>query len=400
MRIPFLKSLLYVTSIMFAGLLLNESVLHADSIEYEDYSEQHTYPNKILEEQITVYSKDGQYDVEDVQKSINLLEKLPPHIFDILEIKDIQIIFVEFPIPDLKGLEFLDEEEGVRGYSEGSTYRDDVFGFYIEEESIKRAIVRTDEDIRESRSPFLTLHEIGHAMSYGDLFTDYFSTDEFINAHRDEKPVLFPDDDYFDIKSEYFAEIFAYYFMSDELRKELREKAPKSFGYIERFIKYPFYISENTIDEVVLTWTEVEDAVSYDVVRDGVVIDNVTDTTYKDNNYNNYILTYEVIPVDQNGNQVFEFNKEMIQTKLLDRQNIELNEKLEQEAKEWEEKITNTITLEDVLEKFNIPANYLPIIFWTILLFVVLILPVTIVGITYFLVRRKRRILKQSDISS
>src|SRR5699024_874445 len=98
-----------------------------------------------------------------------------------------------------------------------------------------------------------------------------------------------------------------------------KEKAPKSFEYIERFIKYPFYISENTIDEVVLTWTEIEDAVSYDVIRDGVVIDNVTDTSYKDNDYDDYSHTYEIKPVDQLGNQVFHFHKEQIETKLDDR---------------------------------------------------------------------------------
>src|SRR5699024_2205304 len=97
------------------------------------------------------------------------------------------------------------------------------------------AVVRTDEDISVSRSPSITLHEIGHALSFGDLFTDYFSTDEFIAAHRDEQPVLFPDNDYFDIKAEYFAEIFAYYFINDERKNELREKAPRSFEYMERF---------------------------------------------------------------------------------------------------------------------------------------------------------------------
>src|SRR5699024_1870260 len=153
--------------------------------------------------------------------------------------------------------------------------------------------------------------------------------DEFIAAHRDEQPVLFPDNDYFDIKAEYFAEIFAYYFINDERRNELREKAPRSFEYMERFIKFPFYISKKTIDEVVLTWTEIPDAESYDVIRDGVVIDNVTETSYIDNDYDDYGHTYEIKPVDQSGNQVFEFHKETAETELLEKQYLELNEELE-----------------------------------------------------------------------
>src|SRR5699024_6578875 len=116
MRIQFLRIYLYVTSGIIVGLLLNAPLLHADSIDYEDYSEQHTYPNEILEEHITVYSKDGLYDVEDVQKSINTLEKLPEHIFEIMEVRNIQLYFIDFPLPDLEGLEFLDEEEEVPGY--------------------------------------------------------------------------------------------------------------------------------------------------------------------------------------------------------------------------------------------------------------------------------------------
>src|SRR5699024_492484 len=120
------KYTLSLLSMMFFVFLFSLPPTQAEALDYEDYSEEHSYPNKILEEHTTVYSKDGQYNKEEVQKSIDILEKLPSHTFEIIEAKGIHLHFIDFPLPDLKGMEDLDEEEEVPGYPEGSTYRDDV----------------------------------------------------------------------------------------------------------------------------------------------------------------------------------------------------------------------------------------------------------------------------------
>lgn len=384
------KHTLYVMSIIIIGFLLYVPSVQANSIEYEDYSEQHTYPNEILEEHITVYSKDGQYNKEEVQKSIDILEKLPSHTFEIIEAKDIHLYFIDFPLPDLKGMEDLDEEEIVPGYPEGSTYRDDVFGVYYPKE--KWSVVRTDlEAPYSSEIVPTTLHEIGHALSYSGGLADYFSSPEFYDIRVEEKKLLYPDNSYYDDNGEYFAEVFAYYFLNEETNRKLKEKAPRTLKYMDDFINYSFYASENTVDAVTLTWVEIEEAASYELMRDGVILDNVTDTTYVDQDYDEYSHEYEVKAIDEDGKQVFEFLKETVETKLYDKQNIELDEKIERESQEFRERMENTTTLEDVLDKLNIPSDFLPIIFWTILIFVLIILPITVIGLIYFLIRRKRK---------
>src|SRR5699024_4044332 len=136
-----------------------------------------------------------------------ILEKLPSHTFEIIEAKGIHLHFIDFPLPDLKGMEDLDEEEEVPGYPEGSTYRDDVFGVYYPKEKwpvVRMDIRRYPDGVNSSAAT--TLHELGHALSFGEMFNDYFSNPEFTEIYIQEKPLLFPDDTYFDDKMEYFAE--------------------------------------------------------------------------------------------------------------------------------------------------------------------------------------------------
>src|SRR5690625_3715748 len=252
---------LVVLTLAIITLFYSNSVEAA--IDYEDYSKDHTYPNKILEKQVKVYSKDGNYDRVAVQESIDILDKLNHYLIEIIKVKEIEIIFVDFPIPDIEGLEFLDEEEEVPGYPEGSTYRDDVFGIYQGMKDRKIAVTRLRNSMDRTEAE-TTLHEIGHAVSFGDSFSDYFATEEFEAFHREEKPVLFPDDDYYDNVKEYFAEIFKYYYFSDEQRSKLKEKAPKSFQYMDDFLNYPLYVSSNTIDGIELIWIEIECALKYE----------------------------------------------------------------------------------------------------------------------------------------
>src|SRR5690625_645842 len=119
---------LIVLTLVIITLFYSNSVEAA--IDYEDYSADHTYPNETLEKQVKVYSKDGNYDKGSVQASIDILEKLNPHIIEIIKVKEIEIVFVDFPIPDIEGLEFLDEKENVLGYSDSLHYHDVIYLLY------------------------------------------------------------------------------------------------------------------------------------------------------------------------------------------------------------------------------------------------------------------------------
>src|SRR5690625_1628383 len=400
---------LIVLTLVIITLFYSNSVEAA--IDYEDYSADHTYPNETLEKQVKVYSKDGNYDKGSVQASIDILEKLNPHIIEIIKVKEIEIVFVDFPIPDIEGLEFLDEREEVPGYPEGSTYRDDVFGLYNGNDEIKLAITRLG-NFRNRNIAETTLHEIGHAVSFGDSFSDYFTTSEFRDFHREEKPVLFPDDDYYDNVKEYFAEIFKYYYCNDEQKSELKEKAPKSFQYMDDFLNYPLYVTSNTIDGVELTWSEIEGAVKYEVVRDDVVIDTIEEATYLVNAYDDYYHHYNVNPLAGNGNEIFHFLGDLIETKLLEKQELETEQELlkiekeqlehEEEMKrqeeEWKKEQEEKTTLEDIFIKYNIPTSLLPVIIWTTIILVVFGIP-TFFIVTIFLVirRKKKKKIKQAS---
>lgn len=362
-----------IISFIVMIFLLPKTMTYAASSNYIDFSDQHTYPNELLEELIHVYSYDEDYDKAKMQREIDNLVVIPERLFEIMKNEEAEILFVDFPVSDIKGLEYLDEEEPL-GYPEGSTYRDDVFGVAAFRD--KGASISAVTRIDDSRELEISLHELGHVVhaiiELGDL---EFNVDELLPLHDAEFKSLFPaseygaywEDNYYSDSREFFAEAFSFYYLGGDKKKNLRETAPKTFSLIDNIIDRMIKVTENSIEKVSLSWIALDDAVSYDIFRDDEHIASVEDTTFEDPNFSSPFHTYEVMAVDETGEVISNLFKKSVSTKSYERSVLELEEKADQESKAWEKEMESRFTVEDAFNKIGIPFSYFPIIFYTVL---------------------------------
>src|SRR5699024_9491897 len=151
----------------------------------------------------------------------------------------------------------------------------------------------------------LELHEYGHAVdSYAAGFT-VSQSGEFRQIMNSEKSALFGDHqvpEYFDEPGEYFAEVFAMYYLGGEARSKLADRAPQTYDFISHFHNRRVTVGEVTGNTARMSWDEMEGAAKYEIYRNDKKIDETTKTSFKDEglktstSYNYYIR-----PVDSSG---------------------------------------------------------------------------------------------------
>lgn len=156
----------------------------------------------------------------------------------------------------------------------------------------------------------LELHEFGHAVdSYVAGFTISESA-EFRDIMSREKNTLFSDHEvpeYFDVPSEYFAEVFGMYNLGGAKRDELQSRAPETYRFISTLHNRLISFSEVTGNTMTVTWDDVDGAASYNIYQDGektAEVDSGTESyTAEDLDVS---TTYEfyVEPVDASGNSI------------------------------------------------------------------------------------------------
>lgn len=155
----------------------------------------------------------------------------------------------------------------------------------------------------------LELHEYAHAVdSYTAGFT-FSSTSEFSSLMASEKNALFGDhqvSQYFDVPSEYFAEVFAMYYLGGEERNKLQSRAPQTYEYIETLHNRIVSFGEITGNTMTIHWDEHEDAESYNVYQNGELVDNVSEAEYKAKKLEtNTNYEFYVEPLNANDDALF-----------------------------------------------------------------------------------------------
>lgn len=124
----------------------------------------------------------------------------------------------------------------------------------------------------------LELHEFGHAIdSYVAGFT-ISDSEEFRNIMDQEKDDLFSDHEvpeYFDVPSEYFAEVFGMYYLGGSARDELQSRAPQTYEFISSFHNRLISFSDVTGNTMTITWDDMEEASAYAVYQNGEKVDEV-----------------------------------------------------------------------------------------------------------------------------
>lgn len=186
----------------------------------------------VLDEVVVLETK-GDYDEVAAEEMKQRIGTIHIGFLNALAREDIVIKLINFPLTELEEYTFL---KGVvpRGWENTGYTWDDVPGAGGDPTVAK--IGHSDplpENFHDTLN--LELHEIAHAIDQFVLNDISFGA-EFMAIHAAEQPYFLPDV-YFEYPEEYFAEVFAYYYLNEEMRSVLKEQAPETFAFIANLPK-------------------------------------------------------------------------------------------------------------------------------------------------------------------
>lgn len=172
-----------------------------------------------------------QLEVNNIKDRIS---NIPTPILSALVDKNITIRIVCGPITDD---EFFCYLKGTipRGWEDTGMTWDDVPGA-----GGNPGIVRTghSEFGKGHGSINLELHELGHAVDEW-VFHSVSNNASFKTIWKKESKSLFGEEHYFNIyPEEYFAEVFAMYFLNNDEKKKIEEFAPLTFDFLKKIEAY------------------------------------------------------------------------------------------------------------------------------------------------------------------
>ncbi|MBE6043478.1 MAG: hypothetical protein E7216_04440 [Clostridium thermopalmarium] len=169
------------------------------------------------------------YDKLEAKKMIDRLKKIPYPILKELLQNDVKIILSNTNITDVDEYAHL---KGVtpRGWENTGKTWDDVPGA-----GGKAVVARIGySDPGEAHGAInLELHETAHAID-AYVFDNISSSKNYKNIWNQEVYNLFGNDPYFvNYPEEYFAETFAMYYLNEEQKQILKERAPLTYEFIK-----------------------------------------------------------------------------------------------------------------------------------------------------------------------
>lgn len=155
----------------------------------------------------------------------------------------------------------------------------------------------------------LELHEFGHVVDSFTVGVRVSETEEFQAVHSAEVDDLFggqPIRDYYDLVEEYFAETFAMYYFTENTRAELAAKAPQTYEFFNTYNHRILSTGQVTGNTVTMTWDLHEDAVLYEVYRDGELVGTTSNSAYIIEGLEiDTLYDFEVIAKDQNDEELY-----------------------------------------------------------------------------------------------
>lgn len=221
--------LLLIPAYVFAnndssGVYLKDTVIHQE------------LPGDITNQQIhfmlgtmIMIPKGQNFDQREVKEMTRNIASINPDIIKALYRHNVKIRFFTGNLTDLSEFSHLKGLQP-KGWSEGSTW-DDVPGAggkYLAAAKIGHS------NFGEGHGSInLELHEIAHSFD-NKVLQKGSNKDRFMNIWKNEAATIFPENKYFiSFPEEYFAETFAMFYMSEQSRAELHEKAPKTYEYFQ-----------------------------------------------------------------------------------------------------------------------------------------------------------------------
>ncbi|WP_017549746.1 anthrax toxin lethal factor-related metalloendopeptidase [Salinicoccus carnicancri] len=260
--------------------------------------------NSALDSMIDIRSDDGEYDSAEAQAMIDRLRRVDDRILQHTNSAGVSIILMDMPLTELPEFDYLSGKVP-RGWENTNSTWDEVPG--AGGHTTAARIGYSDPGNGHSTIN-LELHEYGHAVdSYAAGFT-VSGSDEFRQIMNSEKDALFGDhkvSEYFDEPGEYFAEVFAMYYMGGDAQSKLQNRAPETYEFISHFHNRLVTVDEVTGNTAKISWDEMDGAAKYEIYRNDEKIDETAETSFTDEelktstNYNYYIR-----PVDSSGNRL------------------------------------------------------------------------------------------------
>ncbi|TDL82681.1 anthrax toxin lethal factor-related metalloendopeptidase [Peribacillus frigoritolerans] len=180
-----------------------------------------------------VYLPAQPFSEQDAEAMVNHLNQVHPVILEKARQHNVTIKLFTGKLTDEEGLEHLSGQTP-RGYSIKSDW-DRVPGM-TEDNRVFVKIGHSQYGMGHG-SVSLELHEFAHAADR-NVFSNIRNNPFYLNIWKQEAGLLFPGKTYFErFPEEYFAEIFAMYYLNEKTRGELRENAPLSYRFISKLHK-------------------------------------------------------------------------------------------------------------------------------------------------------------------
>lgn len=258
--------------------------------------------NSALDSMVEIRDNDGNYDSAKAQAMIDRLNRVDDRILTHTNRAGVNIILMDMPLTDLPEFEYLSGQVP-RGWENTKQTWDEVPG--AGGHTVAARIGHSNPGHGHSTIN-LELHEYGHAVdSYAAGFT-VSESQEFRQIMESEKGALFGDhevSEYFDEPGEYFAEVFAMYYLGGDARSKLANRAPETYDFISHFHNRLVTVGEVTGNTARLSWDEMDGAAKYEIYRNDKKIDETTKTSFHDEDLKTSTsYNYYIKPVNASGN--------------------------------------------------------------------------------------------------
>ncbi|HYK73054.1 MAG TPA: toxin [Pseudoneobacillus sp.] len=205
-----------------------EGIRFADFDEHSILRKSLSIKPKIQLDHIVILPETS-FNQQEAAKVISRLSLLPDFLLDQIKEQGIVVKLFEGKLTENPTASHL---RGVipRGYHSKTTW-DDVPGIG----GGKTVLVKigASEKGKGHGSVNLELHELAHSIDHFILHEVKYNR-SFLDAWEKERSVLFPGTSYFLLfPEEYFAETFAMYYLNDETKETLYQRAPQTYEFIK-----------------------------------------------------------------------------------------------------------------------------------------------------------------------
>jgi len=234
MRFKYWIMLIMVCIGLFSFYTLSQA--KEDGVSWDELSEKHPLKQeKIFTNhqnlQHLFLFPEGSFDTGEALSIVKSIYRLPSSMLDKLVDEEVKVKLFNGRLTENPSAAYL---KGVqpRGYKNEETTWDDVPGMGGSHTVFVK--IGASDQGNGHGSVNLELHELAHSIDkivYNGIRDDI----EFLGIWKKEVGTLFPNQTYFnDYPEEYFAEVFAMYYVNSEQRHRLEGLAPQTYMYIKQ----------------------------------------------------------------------------------------------------------------------------------------------------------------------